>query len=169
MASDGKKPDDPAKRRPAQVVAQPVRQVVPRAVGDLPAGYPAFLEDLKTRIRTAQVRAALAVNRELIHLYWSIGRDIVAKQQADGWGTKVIDCLAVDLQHAFPGLEGFSRANVYRMRAFFLAYPAPIVAQPVGQLGWSRPRKTPACGRRSSVRGLQGQERRAGGRRRADQ
>ena len=88
----------------------------------LPDGYGELLEDLKSRVRTAQVKAAVAVNRELIQLYWDIGRLIVERQQQDGWGTSVIDRLASDLQKAFPGLKGFSPSNVSRMRAFFLAY-----------------------------------------------
>ena len=72
-----------------------------------PSGYHEFLQELKGRIRTAQVRAALAVNRELVLLYWSIGRDILAKQGTEGWGTRVIDRLAHDLQSEFPGIEGF--------------------------------------------------------------
>ena len=62
-----------------------------------PPGYADLLAEIKTRVRTAQVRAALAVNRELILLYWSIGRDILDRQQAEGWGTKVIERLAKDL------------------------------------------------------------------------
>jgi DUF1016 N-terminal domain len=64
----------------------------------LPPSYHEFLQELKGRIRTAQVRAALAVNRELVLLYWSIGRDILAKQGTEGWGTRVVDRLAHDLQ-----------------------------------------------------------------------
>lgn len=107
----------------------------------VPGDYRAFLDDLKARIRSAQVRAALAVNRELIQLYWSIGQAIVHKQEQEGWGGKVIDRLAKDIQGDLPGIAGFSRANIYRMRAFYLAYrPAsPIVAQPVRQLA-CRPR-----------------------------
>jgi hypothetical protein len=63
-----------------------------------PSGYPELLQELKSRIRSAQVRAALAVNRELVLLYWSIGRDILARQGAEGWGTRVIDRLAQDIQ-----------------------------------------------------------------------
>jgi hypothetical protein len=74
----------------------------------IPSGYPELLQELKERIRLAQVRAALAVNRELVLLYWSIGRDILARQGAEGWGTSVIDRLARDLQNEFPGIEGFS-------------------------------------------------------------
>jgi predicted nuclease of restriction endonuclease-like (RecB) superfamily len=103
----------------------------------VPAGYDAFLKDLKQRIHTAQLQAALAVNRELLALYWHIGKSIVERQQTEGWGNAVIDRLGKDLQAAFSGLSGFSRTNVYRMRAFYLAYrslPA-FVPQPVGQMG----------------------------------
>jgi predicted nuclease of restriction endonuclease-like (RecB) superfamily len=92
---------------------------------------------LKTRIRTAQVKAALAVNRELIRLYWSIGADIVERQRTEGWGATVIDRLAADIRREFPGLAGFSRGNIYRMRAFYLAYSqdSTFVAQAARQMG----------------------------------
>jgi predicted nuclease of restriction endonuclease-like (RecB) superfamily len=100
------------------------------------AGYATLLTDLKHRIRTAQIRAALSVNRELIQLYWDVGRAIVAKQRKEGWGAAVIDKLAADLQREFPELAGFSRGNIYRMRAFYMAYgeSSGIVAQPARQL-----------------------------------
>jgi hypothetical protein len=66
-----------------------------------PPGYAALFKDIKERVRTAQVRAALAVNRELIVLYWSIGRDILDRQKIEGWGTKVIERLAKDLGTEF--------------------------------------------------------------------
>jgi len=101
----------------------------------LPEGYTDLVKELKTKIRSAQVKAALSVNRELICLYWQIGRDLVEKQDAEGWGAKVIDRLARDLQSEFPGTDGFSRTNLYRMRAFYSAYPhtSPVVPQVVGQ------------------------------------
>lgn len=103
----------------------------------IPAAYPAFLEDLKTRIRSAQLKAAVAVNTELIRLYWDIGRGIAERQGVHGWGSKVVDQLGRDLQTAFPGVGGFSRQNVYRMRAFYLAYSdaAGIVSQAARQSG----------------------------------
>ena len=103
----------------------------------LPAiGYDDFLRDLKVRIRTAQVKAALAVNHELVQLYWQIGQDLVVRGQTQGWGDGVISRLAADLAAAFPGIEGFSPRNLYRMRAFHLAYPdeAQFVTQPVSQI-----------------------------------
>lgn len=116
--------------------ARPGRQIAKPPLAGLPSSYATFLEDVKSRIRTAQIKAALAVNRELIHLYWSIGRDILERQRAEGWGAAVIDRLAADIQREFPGLAGFSRGNIYRMRAFYQAYPqAPaFVAQPVRQM-----------------------------------
>jgi hypothetical protein len=93
--------------------------------GGLPSDYQAFLDDLKSRIRTAQIRAALAVNRELIQLYWEIGRGIVHKQDVAGWGNGVVERLASDLQQEFPGITGFSASNVWRMRAFYRAIPMP--------------------------------------------
>lgn len=103
----------------------------------VPQGYADWLADLKGRIHTAQQRAALAVNRELVRLYWQIGRDILARQAEQGWGAKVIERLAHDLRTAFPDMKGFSRANLMYMRAFAEAWPdAGIVQQAVGQLPW---------------------------------
>ena len=107
---------------------KPVRLTSP------PAGYGDWLADLKDRIHIAQQRATLAVNRELVLLYWQIGRDILARQADQGWGAKVIDRLAHDLRAAFPEMKGFSRANLMYMRAFAEAWPdAAIVQQAVGQ------------------------------------
>jgi predicted nuclease of restriction endonuclease-like (RecB) superfamily len=94
--------------------------------------YELFLEQLKNRVRQAQLKASLAVNTELIQLYWEIGKSIVEKQKQEGWGAQVIEKLCKDLQGAFPGLQGFSRTNISRMRAFYLTYA--IVPQAVGQI-----------------------------------
>ena len=102
-----------------------------------PAGYAHWLAELKTRIHSAQQRATLSVNRELVLLYWQIGRDILTRQKEQGWGAKVIERLAHDLRAAFPDMKGFSRANLMYMRAFAQAWPDPqIVQQAVGQLPW---------------------------------
>ena len=101
------------------------------------AGYDDFLRDLKSRIRSAQVRAVLAVNRELVLLYWQIGRDILTRQQQQGWGAKVVTQLAKDLRQEFPQMKGFSRTNLLYMRAFASAYPdEQIVQQLAGQIPW---------------------------------
>lgn len=88
----------------------------------LPTDYPAFLESLKSRVQQAQTKAMLSVNRELIQLYWDIGRRIVERQEQAGWGQSVIDRISGDIQRAFPGMEGFSSSNISRMRAFYRAY-----------------------------------------------
>lgn len=102
-----------------------------------PDGYSDWLTDLQDRIHHAQQRASLAVNRELIQLYWQIGQDILQRQAEQGWGAKVIERLAHDLRTAFPEMKGFSRSNLMYMRAFAEAWPdAEIVQQAVGQLPW---------------------------------
>lgn len=107
----------------------------PISLTEAPAGYADWLAELKTRIHSAQQRATLAVNRELVQLYWQIGRDILARQAEQGWGAKVIERLAQDLRTAFPTMKGFSRANLMYMRAFAEAWPeAEIVQQAVGQI-----------------------------------
>ncbi len=100
-------------------------------------GYDRFLGDLKDRIRSAQLRATLAVNRELVLLYWQIGRDILVRQAAQGWGAKVVDRLAADLRRAFPELAGFSPRNLKYMRSFAAAWPdESIVQQLAAQIPW---------------------------------
>ncbi|MBS0624377.1 MAG: DUF1016 family protein [Verrucomicrobia bacterium] len=94
-------------------------------------GYNEFLKEIKEKIRNTQLKAAIAASRELIKLYWELGRDIVEKQEREGWGSKVLERISKDLQNEFPGVEGFSRANIFRMRAFFSAYEK--VAQAVRQ------------------------------------
>jgi predicted nuclease of restriction endonuclease-like (RecB) superfamily len=100
-------------------------------------GYDEFLLDLKSRILSAQVKAAISVNRELITLYWNIGREILQRQTAQGWGAKVIDRLAKDLRAAFPDMKGFSPRNINYMRALAEAYPdEQFVQQVVAQIPW---------------------------------
>jgi predicted nuclease of restriction endonuclease-like (RecB) superfamily len=102
-----------------------------------PEGYADWLADLKGRIHTAQQRATLAVNRELVLLYWRIGRDILARQAEQGWGAKVIERLAHDLHTAFPEMKGFSPRNLKYMRAFAEAWPDEAIVQGVlAQLPW---------------------------------
>jgi predicted nuclease of restriction endonuclease-like (RecB) superfamily len=102
-----------------------------------PGGYGELLKGIKERIRAAQVLAALAVNRELVLLYWQIGHEILARQQSEGWGSRVIDRLARDLKAAFPDMQGLSARNLKYMRAFAEAWPAgEVVQQVVAQLPW---------------------------------
>ncbi|MCH7226860.1 YhcG family protein [Haloferula sp. A504] len=104
---------------------------------DPPEGYAAWLSELKDRIHRSRQRASQAVNRELVLLYWQIGRDILARQEARGWGAKVIDQLADDLRVAFPEMKGFSPRNLKYMRAFADAWPDEEFVQGVlAQLPW---------------------------------
>jgi predicted nuclease of restriction endonuclease-like (RecB) superfamily len=109
----------------------------PPALADAPTGYADWLAELKSRIHTAQQRAALAVNRELVLLYWQIGRDILERQARQGWGAKVIERLAHDLRTAFPEMKGFSPRNLKYMRAFAEAWPDnEFVQAALAQLPW---------------------------------
>lgn len=109
----------------------------PVSLAQPPEGYKDWLANLKKRIHSAQQRATLAVNRELILLYWQIGSDILARQAAQGWGAKVIERLAHDLRIAFPDMKGFSRINLLYMRSFAEAWSDEQIAQQaVGQLPW---------------------------------
>ena len=101
----------------------------------LPNDYADLLEGLKARISQAQTQAMLSVNRELIQLYWDIGRLIVERQEEAGWGKGIVDQLAADIQRAFPGLQGFSPRNVWRMRAFYLAYTKEVAVLPQAVAG----------------------------------
>lgn len=84
--------------------------------------YGTFIELIKTKVKQAQLKAALSVNSELIKLYWEIGKEITEKQKDEGWGTGIIEKIETDIQKTFPGIQGFSRVNIFRMRAFYLAY-----------------------------------------------
>ena len=114
--------------KPAPVVREPA------AAQD----YPALLAEVKARIQSAQYAALRAVNKELVSLYWDIGRLIVERQQSAGWGAGVVERLAADLQAAFPGIGGFSAPNLWRMKGFFETYNgAEKLAPLVREIGWS--------------------------------
>ena len=100
-------------------------------------GYQVLLREVKARIRTARLQAALAVNEELILLYWSIGREILERQEREGWGTRVIDRLSANLRHDFPDMTGLSARNLKYMRALAEAHPdREFVQQVVARLPW---------------------------------
>ena len=86
---------------------------------------------IKKHVLEAQVKAALSANKELLKLYWYIGQTIAQKQQENNCGSSIIERLAIDLQNEFPGMAGFSKRNIFRIRAFYLAYEK--IPQPVGQ------------------------------------
>jgi len=101
-------------------------------------GYAALLTEIKERVRTAQYAALKAVNRELVGLYWDIGRLIVRRQTSRGWGESVVENLARDLQSEFPGIQGFSAQNLWRMRQFYELYGANRKLSPlVREIGWT--------------------------------
>lgn len=107
-------------------------------VGLVPDGYGELLAVLKARVRGTQVRAARAVNTEVLRLYWSIGRDILDRQQSAGWGGKVVERLAADLKREFPHQRGWSRSNLLYMRKAAEVWPTEeaFVQHAVGRLPW---------------------------------
>ncbi len=124
--------------------------------------YREFITNLKARVAAAQLSAARAVNRDLILLYWDIGRGIVEKQRSLGWGEAVVEMVAADLRAAFPQMTGFSARNVWDMRRLNEAYTAaeilaeaakerahrtalPILRQPVAELATDIKRPQPAA------------------------
>jgi predicted nuclease of restriction endonuclease-like (RecB) superfamily len=103
------------------------------------AEYKTFLKEIKERIHKAQYDAFKSVNKELINLYWDIGKSIVAKQEKLGWGKSIVETLARYLQKEFPGIQGFSSANLWRMRNFYITYQengklAPLVRE----ISWTK-------------------------------
>lgn len=95
--------------------------------------YKDWLEALKKRIKSSQIKAAIKVNSELLDIYWYLGQEIVNKQEDAKWGDGIIEQLSKDLIIAFPGMQGFSRANLFFVRKWFLFY-SQKVSQAVGLL-----------------------------------
>jgi predicted nuclease of restriction endonuclease-like (RecB) superfamily len=111
---------------------------VPPPRRPLPRGYAATLEEIKRRIQQERLRVVMAASSAMILLYWDIGRVILARQQNEGWGAKVIDRLAADLGEAYPDMRGLSPRNLKYMRAFAAAWPdRAIVQEPLAQIPWS--------------------------------
>jgi predicted nuclease of restriction endonuclease-like (RecB) superfamily len=130
-----------ASQKKGATVQSPLAQNRQRTVGELtdlgprPKGYAAWLADVKARVQAAQQRAALAVNKELLQLYWQMGRDLSDRRRE--WGSGVIDSVSADLRAAFPEMQGFSPSNLRYMRAFAEAWPDNTIhQQPVGELPW---------------------------------
>ncbi len=100
--------------------------------------YGKLLIEVKERIRRAQYEALKAVNKELIALYWDIGKIVVEKQEKHGWGNSIVENLAKDLQLEFPGVKGFSKDNIWRMRKFYVHYNSNQKLAPlVQEIGWA--------------------------------
>lgn len=107
------------------------------ALAEMPAVYQSTLSEIKQRLQQARLRTVLAANAGMVAAYWEIGRIILARQAAQGWGAKVIDRLSADLRHAFPDMTGLSARNLKYMRAFAAAWPDPAIVQRViAQLPW---------------------------------
>jgi len=109
----------------------------------IPADFPILLKEIKNRIQQAQTRAMLAVNAELVQLYWDIGRIIAARQQQEGWGAAVIPRLARALLNELPEVKGVSEWNIKRMLAFYREYTNPTDFLPQHALRSSGPPKVP--------------------------
>ena len=109
----------------------------------IPADFPILLKEIKNRIQQAQTRAMLAVNAELVQLYWDIGRIIAARQQQEGWGAAVIPRLSRELLNELPEVKGFSERNIKRMLAFYREYANPTDFLPQHALKLSGPQKVP--------------------------
>jgi predicted nuclease of restriction endonuclease-like (RecB) superfamily len=98
--------------------------------------YKHLFIEIKVKIQTSRLQAALAVNREVIHLYWFIDKKIIEKQTETNWGDKLLETLSNDLQQTFPETYGFSKTNLKYMRIFAHLYPDGIGQQLVDQLPW---------------------------------
>ncbi len=99
--------------------------------------YINFLAEIKSRIVTARIQAIRSVNKELIKLYWDIGRVIVDRQKKYKWGNNIVEALARDLKDAFPQVHGFSERNVWNMRRVYEEYKnKPFLQQLVAEIPW---------------------------------
>jgi len=100
--------------------------------------YLEWLNNLKSKIRTTQIKAALSANSELIKLYWEIGKDIFEKQEIKGWGNSIVENLSKDLKAEFPNMKGFSRRNLFYMKKFYNFYKSDFekVQRLVAQIPW---------------------------------
>jgi predicted nuclease of restriction endonuclease-like (RecB) superfamily len=114
------------------------KRSAPEKAIEPPSDYGQLLADIKTRVRSAQLEAFRAVNKELVALYWDIGRMIDKRQVAGARGDMVVKKLAEDLQTEFPGVAGFSWRNLFYMSEFYVAYRDLPKLQPlVAIIGWS--------------------------------
>lgn len=104
--------------------------------------YKKWLIELKSKIKVAQIKAAVNVNTQLIELYWQLAEEIVQKQSTSDWGDAILEQLSVDLRLSFPNVGGFSRRNLYAIRQWYLFYSSQykIVPQPVAQIPWGHNR-----------------------------
>jgi predicted nuclease of restriction endonuclease-like (RecB) superfamily len=98
----------------------------------LDVNYTIWLSEVKTRLRSVQGKAALAVNSLVIEFYWDLGKSIAEKENV--WGSKLVEQVAKDLQAEFPEMKGLSTSNLKYCKRFYLFYQSAIGQQPVDQL-----------------------------------
>ncbi len=116
-----------------------MRDVVEMSALVKESGYRDFVIEIKNRIREAQYSALKAVNKELVNLYWDIGREIAEKQEKFSWGKAIVERLAFDLQKEYPGVHGFSPASLWRMRNFYQSYCKNAKLAPlVREISWAK-------------------------------
>ncbi len=103
----------------------------------LDQNYKHFLSGIKERLQTAQIRAAMAANSELIQFYWELGADLIEKQKSHQWGSGFLEQFSHDMRQAFPEMQGFSVRNLQRIKQFAQLYPDLLITpQAVAQLPW---------------------------------
>jgi len=132
-----KDPPKPENRLSRGRTREDARFTAAPSLAGLPESYAATLQEIKTHLRSARVRAVLAANPIVLEAYWHTGKIILQRQQEAAWGAKVIDRLAVDLRDAFPDMSGLSVRNLLAMKIFAREFPdGPIAQQAVAQLPW---------------------------------
>jgi predicted nuclease of restriction endonuclease-like (RecB) superfamily len=130
-SADERKMNALAKKK--EGIALPVADITQQ----LPDDYALFLQDIKTRIRNERLKSVLSANAAMVMLYWEIGKAILSKQKAEGWGAKIIDRMAHDLIEEFPDMRGFSARNLKDMRKFAECWPdKEIVQRTAAQIPW---------------------------------
>ena len=106
-------------------------------LSEMSDAYLKFIEEVKSEMQKQRISVVLNANSSMTCLYWNIGRDILKKQEEEGWGTKIIDRMAKDLKDAFPEMSGFSPRNIKYMRKFADSWPDfEIVQRVVAQIPW---------------------------------
>ena len=115
-----------------------LRTKMHKEFSDTDQNFTTFVKDIKSKILSSQYEALKSVNKELISLYWDIGKDIVIKQEAFSWGKSVVKNLSQELQKEFVGMKGFSERNLWNMRNFYIEYQNNSKLQTLSaQIGWS--------------------------------
>jgi len=134
-----KDPPKPENRLSRGRTREDARFTAAPSLAGLPESYAATLQEIKTHLRSARVRAVLAANPIVLEAYWHTGKIILQRQQEAAWGAKVIDRLAADLRDAFPDMNGLSARNLLSIKLFAAAFPdGPIAKQAVSQLPWGQ-------------------------------